>query len=133
MEQFALDFEAHDEEEDGHEAVVDDLVEVEVERDERAVELERGIPEVEVVGFPGGVGPDEGGDGGEEEGDAAEGFGADEFLHRADEALGHEDAARVERAAEGATGWGGHWPSITGRREQGTGNRERGTVAHCVR
>ena len=64
VDELALDLQADDEEEDGHQAVVDPLPEVEVEDVVAEVDGQAGVPELDVGLLPRRVRPHEGDDGG---------------------------------------------------------------------
>jgi len=86
---FSFDFESDDEEEDGHEGVVDPSDEMVGDVDLPEEDFEFGAMEDVVVEFgEAGVGPDDGQDGASEQEDAARDGQAHETLDRFDQAFG---------------------------------------------
>ena len=80
MHQLSLDLQPDDEEEEGHQAVVDQVLQVFRQGEDVDVDGELGVPEVCVLVGPGGVRQAEGGCGGQQQHDCAGLLGVDELL-----------------------------------------------------
>ena len=95
LDQLALDLEADDEEEDGHQTFVDPLLQVEIEGVIAEGDGQIGVPEVEVGVLPRRVRPDQGDHRGDDEDDAAGGLGVEELAQRRDDARAGPAVLRV--------------------------------------
>ena len=95
---FATDFHADHEEEDRHQAIVDQ--EVQALRDSPAADGERnrGMPEMVIAVGIGRVGPDQCGGGSKQQDNAAECFDVEEFFEGSESAFGKDLRARQGRA-----------------------------------
>ena len=80
--QLALDLQPHDEEEKGHQRVVDPVLQRLLQRPPCRADANLVVPEVVVSVLPWTVGPDEGDHGGREQDDPAAAFGLEELEQR---------------------------------------------------
>jgi hypothetical protein len=110
VDRFALDLQSDEQEENGHEGVVDPGLEAEVVEVEQVAELDAqwGGPQVGVALRPGRVGPGDGDDRGDEHDDAAGGLVVEEPLERTDHGPGDEAVGLGPGVAHRLAGGRGH-------------------------
>lgn len=99
MQDFALDLKAHHEEEDSHQPVIDQVAERVIDRDDRRVERNPCVPEIEIAITPRRIRPQQRRQRRAEEDDAARRLRLDEFLSRPKEPFGDECAAGYENGS----------------------------------